>query len=247
MYKVIWGLLILVLVSGCSTVPMNSSTEEQGDYYEEDDENRDPWESYNRSMYAFNDTLDHYFLKPVAKGYRHITPQIIDDGVSNFFGNFTMPLVIVNDLLQVKFWQAGKDSLRFIVNSTLGIFGFFDVASSMYLPPNREDFGQTLGYWGVPSGPYVVLPFFGPSTVRDGLSLVPDFMVGFTINMDTGVNRYAMFALGVVDVRADLLPFEKAAAGDKYVFIREVYLQKREYDVLDGEIEDTFGDDFGDD
>ncbi|MEM7293776.1 MAG: VacJ family lipoprotein, partial [Pseudomonadota bacterium] len=146
--------MILLFVGGCATVPQPNPEV-------------DPWESWNRSVYSFNEGLDRLILKPVAQTYREYTPQFIQTGIGNFLSNLGDILVIINDLLQLKFEQAGQDMSRFLLNSTVGLFGFFDVASPIGLPKHDEDFGQTLGYWGVDSGPYLVLPFFGPSTLRE--------------------------------------------------------------------------------
>jgi len=247
MRKAIGCIFIAAVVGGCSSVPSSPSSSGQSTDYEEDlyaDEfTQDPWEGFNRSVFTFNDTLDQYFLKPVATGYRFITPDFVDTGVSNVFDNLKEPLVIVNDLLQGKFLQAGQDTLRFIVNSTVGIYGLFDVASKISLPAHNEDFGQTLGYWGVSSGPYLMLPIFGPTTVRDGLTIIPNGYLNIVNEINPALDRNVAIATDVVDSRADLIPLEAAASGDRYIFIREAFLQTREYEVQDGEVEDTFGDD----
>ena len=137
-------------------------------------DSHDPLEGFNRAMYTFNDRLDKYALKPLAKGYRAITPTGVRKSVSNFFSNLHEPMVMLNNLLQGKPGQATSDLIRFVVNSTVGIVGLFDVSSKVGLPKHDEDFGQTLAVWGVGDGPYLVLPFFGPSNLRDGPSLVVD-------------------------------------------------------------------------
>ncbi|WP_349573352.1 MlaA family lipoprotein [Azotobacter salinestris] len=201
----------------------------------------DPWEGVNRAIFRFNDTLDSYFLKPVAQGYQKITPQFLEDGVHNVYRNMGDVGNLANDLLQAKFHDAGVDSSRLLLNSTLGVLGFFDVATKMGLDRNDEDFGQTLGAWGVQSGPYVVLPFFGPSTVRDAGGLVVDSYTKPYPYMDDDIRtRNIMFGLNVVDTRASLLSAEKLITGDKYVFIRNAYLQNREFKVQDGNVEDDF-------
>ena len=150
----------------------------------DDGSDYDPWQRFNRKVFQFNEVMDRYIAKPVAKGYRWITPNIVDRGISNFFSNLGDIGVTVNDLLQGKFMQAGSDGLRFVVNSTLGIVGFFDVASELGLPKHHEDFGQTLGYWGVSSGPFLVLPFLGPSNIRDGTSLIVDYQLNPLVEVD---------------------------------------------------------------
>jgi phospholipid-binding lipoprotein MlaA len=200
----------------------------------------DPWESFNRPIFTFNDTLDTYALKPIAQGYQKVTPQFAQDGVSNFFGNLGEPRNLLNNLLQANFHGAGVDTSRFIFNSTFGVLGLIDVASRMGLQKSDEDFGQTLGKWGVSSGPYVVLPFFGPSTVRDTVGRVPDTYVSVYPYVDDVPVRNTIRGLGVVDVRASLLQAERMITGDKYTFVRNVYLQNREFRIKDGEVEDDF-------
>jgi phospholipid-binding lipoprotein MlaA len=200
----------------------------------------DPWEGFNRSMFAFNDTLDTYALKPLARGYRAVTPQFLEDGIHNVFSNVGDVGNLGNNLLQGKFRDAGIDTSRLLFNSTFGLLGFFDVASKMGLPKNDEDFGQTLGAWGLGSGPYLVLPFLGPSTVRDSAGRVPNAYLNIYPYMDHVPTRNTTFALDALDTRASLLPAEKLIRGDKYLFIRSIYLQNREYKVKDGMVEDDF-------
>ncbi len=200
----------------------------------------DPWEGFNRAMFRFNDTLDTYALKPVAKGYQAVTPQFLEDGVHNVFSNIGDVRNLANDLFQAKFHDAGVDTGRLIFNTSFGLLGFFDVATPMGLHRNDEDFGQTLGYWGVGSGPYLVLPFFGPSTVRDAGGKIPDSYTGPYPYIDHVPTRNVARAVDVVDTRANLLSAEKLITGDKYIFIRNAYLQNREFKVKDGEVEDDF-------
>jgi phospholipid-binding lipoprotein MlaA len=200
----------------------------------------DPWESVNRPIFTFNDTLDTYALKPIAQGYQKVTPQFVEDGVSNFFGNLGEVRNLLNNVLQAKFHDAGVDTSRFIFNSTFGVLGVFDVATRMGLQRSDEDFGQTLGKWGLGSGPYVVLPFFGPSSVRDTVGRVPDSYVSVYPYVDDVPVRNTLWGLGVVDTRASLLQAEKMVTGDKYIFVRNAYLQNREFRVNDGEVEDDF-------
>ncbi len=200
----------------------------------------DPWEGVNRAIFSFNDTLDTYALKPVAKGYQAVTPQFLEDGIHNMFRNIGDVRNLANDALQLKPHAAGVDTARLIFNTTFGLFGFFDVGTKMGLQRNDEDFGQTLGYWGVQSGPYVMLPFLGPSTVRDGIALYPDSWTGPYRYIDDVSARNTMRAVDVVDTRAGLLSAEKLIQGDKYNFIRNAYLQNREFKVKDGQVEDDF-------
>ncbi|MBT8764781.1 MlaA family lipoprotein [Metapseudomonas boanensis] len=200
----------------------------------------DPWEGVNRAIFRFNDTLDIYALKPVAKGYQAVTPQFLEDGVHNIFGNIGDVRNLANDLFQAKFHAAGVDTSRLIFNTSFGLLGFFDVATKMGLQRNDEDFGQTLGYWGVSSGPYVVLPLLGPSTVRDAGGKIPDTFASPYRYIDHVPTRNVTRAVDVVDTRANLLSAEKMITGDKYIFIRNAFLQNREFKVKDGEVVDDF-------
>ncbi len=197
----------------------------------------DPFESYNRAMFAFNDTIDENVLKPVAAAYKDYMPTPVQSGVSNFFSNLGDILVVLNDLLQGKFAQATSDTFRFVVNSTVGLFGLFDVATHLDLPKHNEDFGQTLGAWGVSDGPYLVLPFLGASSLRDTAGLLVDAQADPIYNIPDQEARYATLALKAVDTRADLLGASKVldkAAFDRYAFMRDAYLQHRNYLVHDG-------------
>lgn len=208
------------------------------------DENPDPWEGFNRSVYRFNDFFDRYLLKPVAQGYERVTPQPVRTGIGNFFNNLGEVSTVANDLLQGKFKQAGLDSTRFLVNTTVGIVGLIDVGSRIGLTRNNEDFGQTLGYWGLDSGPYLMLPFLGPSTVRDSAGLVPEYYISpLEFVVEEHRERYILRGVDVVDTRAGLLEVEKMVAGDRYTFIREAYLQRRAFLVRDGALDDSFLDD----
>jgi len=200
----------------------------------------DPFEGVNRAIFRFNDTLDTYALKPVAKGYQKIAPQFVEDGVSNFFGNIGDVRSLTHDLLQAKFHAAGVDTGRLLVNTTFGLLGVVDVASRMGLARNDEDFGQTLGVWGVPSGPYVVVPLLGPRTVRDGLAGIPDGYLQPYPYMEHVPTRNVVRGADLIDTRASLLKVERMISGDKYLFIRNAYLQTREFKVRDGQVEDDF-------
>lgn len=203
----------------------------------------DPWEGFNRKMFAFNDTVDTYTLKPVAKGYKAITPDPVERGISRMFSNVGEVVNVVNDLLQGKFRQAGNDTGRFVINTTIGLVGFFDVADHFGLPKNDgEDFGQTLGVWGVDSGPYLVLPLFGPSTLRDGPARVVDRFINPINEIDHVPTRNQIYGAEVISTRADLLEAEKFVRGERYSFIRDAYLQRRQFLLSDGGVEDDFGD-----
>lgn len=200
----------------------------------------DPWEGFNRPVFRFNDTLDTYALKPVAQGYQAVTPQFLEEGVRNVFGNIGDVGNLANNLLQGKLHDAGVDTGRLIFNTTFGLLGFFDVARQMGLQKSDEDFGQTLGVWGLNSGPYVVIPLLGPSSVRDAAGKLPDSFLDPYPYMSHVPTRNVTRAIEVVDGRARLLSAEKLVSGDKYVFIRNAYLQSREFKVRDGDVEDDF-------
>jgi phospholipid-binding lipoprotein MlaA len=218
-------LLASLLLTGCSTISGLSNYAQQ----------KDPFESFNRGVYVFNDTLDKALIKPVAQGYSAVTPTPVKNMVNNFFSNLDDVVITVNDLLQFKFRQAASDGSRVAFNSTFGIFGLFNVVDK--LEKHNEDFGQTLGYWGVPSGPYLMLPFFGPSSIRDGTGRYADSfasVIGRTENMSA---RNRDWLAEGVNTRAGLLEGEKVldeAVIDRYSFIRDAYLQRRQSLVYDG-------------
>jgi phospholipid-binding lipoprotein MlaA len=199
---------------------------------------RDPWERVNRATYAFNDRVDRAIAKPAARAYRKVVPRIARRGVSNFFANLEQPTVMVNDLLQGKWRPAGNDAARFLLNTTLGLGGLFDPASPAGLDRNDEDFGQTLGKWGVRSGPYLMLPFLGPATVRDGVGDVVDQLTEPDTYVKDDKVLWSAKALGLLEQRERLLDLEPALERtfDKYAFIRNAYLQRREYLVSDGAV-----------
>jgi phospholipid-binding lipoprotein MlaA len=205
---------------------------------------RDPWEGFNRAIFSFNEQADKYVLKPIAQGYQWVTPDPVEDGVTNVFSNLWELTTIANDLLQFKFVQAAEDTGRFLLNTTVGLLGIFDVASHVGLEKNQEDFGQTLGAWGVSSGPYIVVPLLGPYTVRDGFGRIVDGVTtDYVANLDHVPTRNELQGLRVIDSRAGLLEAEKLITGDRYTFIRDAYLQRRDFLVNDGPLEDSFGDD----
>jgi len=220
--RVLTILMLGVFLSGCVTTQEADPT--------------DPLEDVNRSFYGFNDGLDRHFVKPVAEGYKNITPSLFRTSVTNFFDNLAYLNVILNDFLQGKIGQFLQDSGRFIINSTIGLAGLFDPASDLGLTPNDEDLGQTFGVWGASEGAYLVLPFLGPDTIRDvpdrvsSLLLSPLFYVSSTISLPLG-------ALNAINTRANLLEatrFVEEAALDPYTFTREAFRQRREYLIYDG-------------
>lgn len=197
----------------------------------------DPWEPFNRQIYRFNDGLDRHLVKPVAQAYADSLPAPVRRGVNNFFSNLDDVVVIVNDVLQLKGHQTMMDITRFLANTSFGVLGIFDVASHWELPKHNEDFGQTLGRWGVGAGPYLVLPFLGPSSVRDTVGRVGDYPVYPVTAVDSSGVRYTGVALDAVDTRANLLSASNIlaeAALDPYVFVRDSYLQRRQSLVYDG-------------
>ena len=200
----------------------------------------DPWESINRPIFTFNDTLDTYALKPLAQGYQAVTPQFLEDGIHNMFRNIGDVGNLANDILQAKPGAAGVDTARLLMNTTLGLAGFFDVGTKMGLQRNDEDFGQTLGQWGVGSGPYVMLPLLGPSTLRDAPAKYVDSYTEPYRYMNDIPARNITMGVDVVDTRASLLSADKLIRGDKYTFIRNAYLQNREFKIKDGKVEDDF-------
>jgi phospholipid-binding lipoprotein MlaA len=214
--------LVVALAAGCAS----------------SDNPRDPLEPVNRAVYSFNDGFDRAIAKPVAQGYKAIIPELVRTGIGNFFSNLEDLWIAANNLLQGKVATAADDFGRFFLNSTFGFFGVFDIASDVGLEKHNEDFGQTLAYWGVGSGPYIVLPFLGPSTVRDALGrFIVDSQADFVIQTDNVPTRNSLFALRVVDTRADLLDASRVleeAALDKYNFVRDAFLQRRRSLIFDG-------------
>ncbi len=216
-------MVLVVLSAGCASGP-NANP-------------KDPLEPMNRSISTFNDTLDDNVLKPVATGYRDYTPQLLQTGVSNFFRNLSDVLSTVNNGLQLKGRDTAESFMRVTVNTIFGIYGIFDVATPIGLERHPEDFGQTLGYWGVPDGPYLVLPVLGPSTVRDASVLPVEFALDPVSNHEVTAERNAAIAARIVDKRATLLKTTNLLSGaaiDKYSFTRDGYLQYRRNQVYDG-------------
>ena len=217
-------LAALALASGCATVtgPPNP---------------KDPWESYNRGMHAFNDKVDTAVLKPVAEGYQEAVPEFAREGVSNFFENLRDVGTGLNNLLQGKFVAGASDLGRFAFNTVVGIGGLWDVATPLGLEKHTEDFGQTLGWWGVPSGPYFVIPLFGPSTARDAPARIVDPQYAWGRYIDPESVGWVLFGLDITRSRANLLQSERIldeAALDRYTFIRDAWLQRRRNLVYDG-------------
>ncbi|MFM0073016.1 VacJ family lipoprotein [Paraburkholderia sediminicola] len=208
---------------GCSTV----QTPTKGD----------PLEGLNRTIFTVNDKLDQYALKPVAKGYVFITPQPVRDSVTNFFSNIGDVYIAANNLLQLKITDGVEDIMRIVINTVFGVGGLFDVATLAKLPKHDNDLGLTLGHYGVPAGPYLVLPLFGPSTVRDAVGSIGNYYVNPLSYIHPDGLSWALYGLNVVNTRANLLnagDVLEGAALDKYSFVRSAYLQRREYLLSDG-------------
>ena len=207
---------------------------------EDEDVNVDPFESTNRIVFEISDDLDTMIIRPVAEIYRDVTPRFIKNSVTIFFYNLSEVDTIINQLLQGKIVLAGQDSLRFLINSTIGIVGFVDVATRVGFERHDEDFGQTLGYWGVPAGPYVFLPLIGPSTIRDSFSKPTSWFLSGNLSVSDEEAKIFINLLDAVETRERLLVAEKLIVGDKYEFVKSVYLQTRNDLVFDGEVEDEF-------
>lgn len=198
---------------------------------------RDPLEPVNRGIYTFNEAVDTTLLKPAAELYRGLVPRLVRTGVSNVFSNINDVIVALNNLLQGKVTNAASDTGRFLVNSTIGLLGIFDVATPLGLPKNNEDFGQTLGWWGVGDGPYIVLPIFGPSNVRDTFGLVVDVLTDPISYIEPTRDRNIVMGVRAVNRRSELLEASKileTAALDPYQFVRDAYLQRRRSLIYDG-------------
>jgi phospholipid-binding lipoprotein MlaA len=222
------SLAMSIALGGCATTGSDSN---------------DIWQGWNRGAQSFNDDVDKAILKPLAKGYVAVTPDPVNEGVTNFFSNINDIGVSINDLLQLKLLQGGMDLSRFVINTTAGVAGIFDVAKLVDLPKHHEDFGQTLGFWGVPSGPYLVLPFIGSSSPRDTVGLIGDALLNplTYVSIFGGVAGSAATSgaqvLDVTDTRAGLMSTEKIVnegAVNRYDFIKNAYEQHREYLIHDG-------------
>ena len=220
------GALLALLLAGCASTSAGTKSP------------HDPLEPLNRGVYRFNDAVDRAIARPVAKVYHDQLPEPIRSGISNAIDNLAYPTTIVNDLLQAKWRAALNDVGRFLLNSTFGLGGLFDPASKEGLDKNDEDFGQTLGKWGVPPGPYLVLPFFGPSTLRDGPMIYPERYTDLRVYLGDWKTKWTLIAVGALDTRSELLSVDQVVrnAYDPYLFVRDAYLQRREYQVRDGNI-----------
>ena len=226
-----------LFASACAGTPTEGSRSEA-----------DPWEPLNRSIKGFNDGIDKVVYRPLAKGYEVVVPGFVRQGVTNFSRNLRTPLVLINNLLQGKGGAAANDAGRFLINSVVGIGGLIDIATMEGFDRNDEDFGQTLAVWGVPDGPYVVVPFLGPNTLRDAIMIPFNIAGDPLIYYDNSSARDKIYGLRLIDLRQRLFAAEALIkeSPDMYVTIRESYLQRRQYLIHDGDppIDDDFYDEF---
>ena len=205
----------------------------------------DPFQNINEKTHNLNQTLDLQVASPVARFYKRITPDFLEKGITNFTHNIEDLSIGINNILQGKLNEGLSDFSRFTLNTSIGLLGFIDIASDLGLTKHDEDFGQTLAVWGVPDGPYLVLPGLGPSTTRDTLAMIPDAFLTPLWLIDHDRTSYSLTAIDLIDTRARYLGLESVVIGDEYLFYRDAYLQSRNFEIKDGEVEDDF-DDFDD-
>ena len=202
----------------------------------------DPFQNINEKTHNLNQTLDLQVASPVARFYKRITPDFLEKGITNFTHNIEDLSIGINNILQGKFNEGLSDFSRFTLNTSIGLLGFIDIASDLGLTKHDEDFGQTLAVWGVPDGPYLVLPGLGPSTTRDTLAMIPDAFLTPLWLIDHDRTSYSLTAIDLIDTRARYLGLESVVIGDEYLFYRDAYLQSRNFEIKDGEVEDDFDD-----
>lgn len=224
--KVVFGILFCLL-----SFSVFAETEPKDNFQP----TQDPYEKFNRAMFGFNEIVDKLVLTPIATLYNSLVPKPLNKGIGNFFNNIDTVPTVANDVLQGNFYQATSDAWRLGINSTVGILGFFDIATEVGLEPNTEDFGLTLAQWGYKNSDYLVLPFLGPTTPRDGVAFfINYYFLTIYPYIYPPQDRYRLYFAGIVDRRADLLNFQRVvdqAAVDKYVFMRDAFLQKRAYQI----------------
>jgi phospholipid-binding lipoprotein MlaA len=236
-HRALWVFIILVFIplAGFAQNVQPAGGPSQQDMDDETASKRDPYEGWNRKVYRFNEVVDDWFLRPVASAYRSVMPSVVDRAVSNFFNNLTEIRNFANSLFQLKPESAVVATGRFTYNTIFGLGGLFDVATAFDLPERPEDFGQTLGYWGMESGPYLMLPLMGPSNPRDfGGFLTDSIVLPSFWDLAEEPEVYAARVLQIVDKRADLIPAENFISGDAYIFVRNAYLQRRAFMINDG-------------
>lgn len=216
------ALLLVLGLAGCAHTPP--------------DEPSDPLEPVNRKVFWFNQKADKFVMRPIARTYARYVPQFMQNGVHNFFGNLLYPTVIVNDLLQLKFKQTGQDFARLFLNSTVGIAGFYDYANRLGLQAHDEDFGQTLGHWGVGSGWFLMVPLLGPSSNRDLVGFVGDIYTSPVTYIDNDPARFSLVGMQTLDKRVQYLDADRflKLQFDPYIFVRTGFLQRRQFLVYDG-------------
>lgn len=238
MKRLLAGLCVVLLASGCATLPPGDPV----DY--------DRWEKTNRKLFRFNEAIDKVSLKPIAKGYRKVLPEPVRKSITNFGRNLGAPRNFVNNFLQGKPREGLGEILRFFVNTTIGVGGLFDVAAASGVEANPEDFGQTAAVWGVPPGPYVMIPFLGPQTLRDAVLIPANIELDILHHVDESSVRDRLWVLRTIDVRHRVLSLEELIqdSKDPYVSLRESYLQNRVFEIYDGdppiEDDDEFYDEF---
>jgi phospholipid-binding lipoprotein MlaA len=230
------SLLLISVLSGCASVPDDQRTES------------DPWEPMNRTLFDVNTTFDKVTLKPLAKGYQKVFPRPVRTGVTNFMRNLATPRSVINNFLQGKPRYGFTELARLVINSTFGIGGLMDIATDAGLEAHREDFGQTLAVWGVPSGPYVIVPFLAPATLRDAVAIPVDIASSLLYHYDVSSVRDKLYILRAIELRERLLVTEKFLddSKDRYITVRESFLQNREFSIYDGNPpeDDEFFDEF---
>jgi phospholipid-binding lipoprotein MlaA len=235
-YSIIALVVIAFSATACSSIPADQRVE------------YDPWEPLNRPLYSVHTTIDNFTTKPLAKGYRAIMPGPVRKGVSNFFRNLTTPRSVINNLLQGKPKQGFSEVARLLFNSTLGLGGFIDIASMGGMEEYREDFGQTAAVWGIPDGPFVMLPILGPQTLRDAILMPLNIIADPLYHYDNSSVRDKLYIVRVIDIRYQFLTADKFLedSKDRYITTRESYLQNREYEIYDGNPpeDDDFFDEF---
>jgi len=226
-------LILLLVTTGCATTSKLS-----GDFNPDD-----PYEKSNRKVFEFNNKIDKLFLRPVTDFYDKATPEFAQTSITNFFANLDDIRISINNLLQGNVVESMSDITRFFINSIFGLGGFFDVASEMGLEKHSEDFGQTLGKWGAKPGPYLMLPFLGPSTTRDAFTFVGDTALAPTLSLDDNAARVGLISLDLINTYSAFTGIADIESKDQYAFLRDAYLERRKYEVNDGLSEEELSQD----
>jgi phospholipid-binding lipoprotein MlaA len=226
-------LILLLVTTGCATTSKLS-----GDFNPDD-----PYEKSNRKVFEFNNKIDKLFLRPVTDFYDKATPEFAQTSITNFFANLDDIRISINNLLQGNVVESMSDITRFFINSIFGLGGFFDVASEMGLEKHSEDFGQTLGRWGAKPGPYLMLPFLGPSTTRDAFTFVGDTALAPALSLDDNAARVGLISLDLINTYSAFTGIADIESKDQYAFLRDAYLERRKYEVNDGLSEEELSQD----